>query len=523
MRFAEILLLLQIVVVVLVASSGKLRIPYPILLVLGGLLLSFVPGLPRLQLNPDVVFLLFLPPILHYSAMATEWREFRRYFSAIAVLAVVLVVFTSGVVAVVAYYWLGLPWEIGLILGAIVSPPDAIAATAVMRTMRVPRALSTIVEGESLINDAAALVLYQFAITGLLKDSFTLAGSGVAFFLVGGGGLLLGLALGWISTQARRLLSGSPAALMVVIMTPFFVYTTADVLGVSGVLATVASGLYIAQAGIAYIAPALRMQARAIWEAVVFLINGLAFILIGLQLPHVSEGLTVTVGEGHLALQAGVICLAVMAARFLFILPGYGLLRLWSHRHPLAHPRTVGWRGSVFVSWTGMRGIVSLAAALAVPLTLNSGKPFPYRQEILFVSFSVVVVTLVVQGLTLPGLIRLLKLKATDDDSHEETQALLAMTDTALKELELVRQVETIPPHFETFLRQRYLELQESARRDAGEGATEMMAYADRVRILRRLLAAERRQLMHLRQTGEIGDELFMRLLSRLDHRELIL
>jgi CPA1 family monovalent cation:H+ antiporter len=523
-KYAELILVLQLVTAALIFFAGRMRISYPVFLVIGGLVLSFIPMGPHPQLNPDIVFLLFLPPILYYSALLADWREFRANLSVITALAVALVLFTTGLVAVVAHYWMGLPWAFGLILGAIISPPDAVAATAVIQTLRVPTSLSTIIEGESLVNDATALVVYQFAIGSVVRGHFTAVGIGRAFVLEVVGGLILGLVLGWLSLHARRLLRDSPVAIMLAITTPFFIYITGQVLGVSGVLATVAAGLYVGHVGLGLITPALRMQTRAIWDAVVFMINGFAFVLIGLQLPHVAEGLRSSGTLGSLTAQAIVICIAVVAARFLFILPGYGLIRYWrSRHHPTLQRPPLGWRGAVLVSWAGMRGIVSLAAALAVPLTLSDNTDFPYRQEIIFVSFFVIVYTLIAQGLSLPFFIHRLHLDTANDDHVEEARATLAMANTALQELESIRAHEKLPDYFEAYLRQRYLELQESANRDAGQASPDYLDYPGRARIWRLLLEAERRQLLHLRNTAQISDPVFVRLLGRLDHREATL
>jgi CPA1 family monovalent cation:H+ antiporter len=524
MEYAELILVLQLIVAALVFCAARLRVSYPVFLVLGGLVLGCLPSTFSPELDPDIVFLLFLPPILYYSALLTDWREFRINLGAIFALAVALVLFTTFLVAGVAHYWMGLPWAIGLILGAIVSPPDAVAATAVIQTLRIPTSLSTIIEGESLVNDATALVVYQFAVFSLLSGHFSLRGIGRAFIFAALGGIAVGLVFGWISLHARRLLRNSPVAIMVAITTPFCIYVFGQMVGVSGVLATVAAGLYVGHNGLSAITPAIRMQTRAVWDAVVFIINGFAFILIGLQLPHVVAGLHASGTLSRLLVQSAVICVAVVAARFLFILPGYGLIRAWRHhRHPEQHRTPIGWRGAVLVSWAGMRGIVSLAAALSVPLVLNDNSPFPYRQQVIFVSFFVIVATLVLQGLSLPMFIHRLHLETTEDDRADEARAQLAMAETALQELEVIRHEEKLPDYFEAYLRQRYLELQESSRRDAGERHPDHLDYPGRARVWRRLLEAERRQLLHLRNTAQINDAMFLRLLTRIDHREATL
>lgn len=524
MKYAELILLLQIAVVILVVWAGRLRVSYPVFLVLGGLVLSCIPGIPSPQLDPKIVFLLFLPPILHYAALLTDWRAFRANLGAISSLAVALILFTTTLVAAVAHYWIGVPWAIGFILGAIISPPDAVAATAVIATLRLPVSLGTIIEGESLVNDATALVIYQFAVAAVIENHFSLPAAIGSFALAGGGGIALGLVLGYFSLRARLAVQNSSVSIMIMLMSPFCVYVLAELAGVSSVLATVTAGLLVTQMGLTRLPSATRIQVRAIWDALVFFINGFAFVLIGLQLPHVAGGLHAEGRLGILTLQAAVICFAVIAARFLFILPGYGLIRVWRHHHhPSLAPAALGWRGAILVSWAGMRGIVSLAAALAVPFAFDEHTAFPYREEIIYVSFFVIVVTLVLQGLSLPMFIHYLHLETSEDDLAGEARAQLAMADTALKELELVRQQEKLPDYFESFIRQRYAELQESARRDAGDLPADHFTYPGRIRVWQRLIEAERRQLLHLHNTAQINETSFRRLLSRLDHREATL
>jgi CPA1 family monovalent cation:H+ antiporter len=385
-----------------------LRLAYPILLVVGGLLLSLQPWAPRYELPPQVVLLVFLPPLLYAAAFNTEWRAFRTQLRAISLLAVGLVAFTTVLVAAACHYLLDFPWPVGLVLGAIVSPPDAVAATAITQRIKVPRIVATILEGESLVNDASALVLYKLAIVAAVSGAVAWWEVGSQFLFVGVGGVAVGLigAVAVIELHRflnRRNLADTKITITLTLLTPYFVYLPAEHLHVSGVLAAVAAGLWVGSRCERVFTHDLYTEARAVWEMVEFVLNGVIFILIGFQLPLILDGLSAGATDvGRLSVAAAVISGVVIVARILWVFPGAYLPR-WMDRKLLGKGDLYpAWQNVTVVAWTGMRGVVSLAAAMAL------ARDFPHRNEVLFLTFWVIFATLVGQGLTLPLLIRVL-------------------------------------------------------------------------------------------------------------------
>lgn len=417
----EVILALLGVAVALGVLARRLRVPYPILLVCGGLVLSLQRWAPDVKLDPQVVFLLFLPPLLYSAAFHTAWRDFRRHLRAITLLAVGLVVCTATVVAAVAHYWIGMPWAAGFVLGAIISPPDAVAAVAVMRFVRVPKAVVSILEGESLVNDASALVLLRLAIATVGASTFSLADAAGQFLLVSAGGVLVGLIGGWAVIQLHRWLDArdladSKLTITITLLTPFAVYLPAEHMHVSGVLAAVTAGLWVGNRCEQVFTHELYVEARAVWEWIEFLLNSLIFILIGFQLRTILKGISDTHPPEQLFAYAVGISGVVIVVRLLWMYPGAYLPRLLFRHIREGEPRPSP-RAVFVVGWTGMRGVVSLAAALAIPLTVG-GQPFPHRDLIQFLTFWVIFATLVGQGLTLPLVIRwtgVSKLAAAED------------------------------------------------------------------------------------------------------------
>src|SRR5471032_92600 len=389
-NIADIFVGLLLTVAVLAMLARKLHIPYPILFVIGGLLLGWLPGLPKVTLNPELVFFLFLPPLLFPAALFTSWRDFRLNLRPISLLAIGLVLFTTVAVAYLAHYFMHLPLAAGFVLGAIISPPDAIAATAIAERLKVPRRIVTILEGESLVNDATALVAYRFAVLAVTTGSFSLAHAGGQFFVVGIGGILTGLAIGWLAQQFHKRVDDAPIEITVSLLTPFAAYLVADDLGVSGVLAVVTAGLYLGRRLPELLTFKTRLQGGPVWEMVEFLLNGFVFILIGLQLPQVLHALSShDISIHQLIGYALFISLAVILIRILWVFPAAYLPRLLfkgiRDRDP--YPK---WQHVTIIAWTGMRGVVSLAAALAIPLTMDGtpdSPPFVDRDLILFLTF----------------------------------------------------------------------------------------------------------------------------------------
>lgn len=420
----ELVLALLAVVVALAVAARRMGVAEPILLVVGGLILGLQPWAPGVHLDPQVVFLLFLPPLLYGAAFRTEWPDFRAQLRAITMLAVGLVLFSATAVAVVAHYVVGLPWAAGFVLGAIVSPPDAVAAVAVTKRLRVPKLIITILEGESLVNDASALVLLRVAVAAVATGAFSLADAGAQFVVASFGGIVLGLAGGWLVVRLHAWLerkdrSDAKIAITVTLLTPYAVYLTAEHLHLSGVLAAVAAGLWVGNRCEEVFSHALYEEARAVWEWVEFLLNGLIFILVGFALRDILDNLSGEHSPDELAVYAAAVVGAVVAARLAWMFPGaYG--PRWCDRYLFGRTDVVypPWQNVTVVGWTGMRGVVSLAAALSLPLLTEDKKPFPGRDLIQFLTFCVIFATLVGQGLTLPLLIRGLGVTAPPDEDN---------------------------------------------------------------------------------------------------------
>ena len=531
----EAILILLAAVAALATLAARLGVPYPILLVLGGLVLGFVPGLPRPELKPDVVFLLFLPPLLYVSAIFTSWRDFRANLRPISLLAVGLVLMTTCVVAAVAHWAVGLPWAAAFVLGAIVSPTDAIAATAVAQRLGVPRRIVTILEGESLVNDATGIVAYRIAVGAVVAGTFSLWQAGLQFIVGAVGGIAVGLAVGWAILWVRRHVSEDPSVQNTIsLLTPFTAYLLAEEpshyawkellhlpgeFAFSGVLSVVATGLYLGRRGPYVIAAETRLQGYAFWELVTFLLNGLIFALIGLQLSGIVGRLS-EFSVGDLLLYAGIISLTVILVRFLWVFPATYVPRWVSRslreRDPSPSPRAV-----TVIAWTGMRGVISLAAALALPLTVEGGAPFPGRDLILFLTFSVILATLVVQGLSLPALIRGLGLEDDGSQEREEVEGRIEVAQAALARIEELVLEDWVREDTAERMRglYNYRRSRFSARFDGDEDGIEERSAAYQ-RFTRELLRAQRRTLIQLRNEGRISDEVMHRIEHDLDLEE---
>ncbi len=397
------------------------------------MLLGWIPGLPKVTLNPELVFF-SLPPLLFSAALFTSWHDFRANIRPISLLDIGLVLFTTVTVAYLAHYFMHLPLAVGFVLDAIISPPDAIAATAIAERLKVPRRIVTILEGESLVNDATALVAYRFALAAVATGSFSLGHASGQFFIVATGGILTGWAIGWLAQQFHMRVDDAPIEITVSLLTPFVAYLSAERLGVSGVLVVVTAGLYLGRRMPELLTFKTRLQGGPVWEMVEFLLNGVVFILIGLQLPEVLHALSShDIPIHQLVWFALFISLAVILIRMLWVFPAAYLPRFLfkSIRDRDPYP---SWRHVTIIGWTGMRGVVSLAAALAIPLSMDGtpdGQSFPYRDLILFLTFNVILATLVVQGLSLPLLIRWLGVKDDGSMEKEEREARLKANQAA--------------------------------------------------------------------------------------------
>jgi CPA1 family monovalent cation:H+ antiporter len=513
----ETVLLLLAVVLALVTLAQRVHVPYPILLVLGGLILSLLPVVPVVPLHPDLVFLIFLPPILWSAAYFTSLRDFVDNFRPIALLAVGLVLATSAAVAVIARLIVpGLSWPVAFALGAIVSPSDTVAATAVARRLGLPHRLVTILEGESLINDATALVLYRGAVAAAVSGGVAPDGIATQFVVAAVGGVALGFGVGVLTRWALRFTSDSLAAIAVTLLAPYAAWIVGDRFHTSAVLACVAGGLYVRPTFSEVVTPATRLQARAVWDLLVFVLNGLIFILLGLQLASIREA-GLTAPWGTLLLHGAAISATAIVVRLLWV-PLTAVLSPLAG--PPAGPREPvrRWRAVLVLGWAGMRGIVSLAAALALPLTTASGERFPFREEIIVLAFAVILSTLVVQGLTLSPLIRALRLGQDATLEAEEAHARETAARAALARLDEVALAPWARRDQVERLRALYAQrLARSSPLLQGADAAARQALASHRRLRHATLDAERQAVVALRDEGVISDEVLHRLEQELD------
>jgi CPA1 family monovalent cation:H+ antiporter len=515
----ELLQLLALLVVVggLMVAAPLLRVPYPILLVLGGLAVAFVPGLPRIELPPELVLIAFLPPLLYSAAFFTSLRDLRANLRPISLLAVGLVLATTLTVALVAHAAIGLPWNAALVLGAIVSPTDPVAATSIARRLGIPGRVVTIVEGESLVNDAVALVAYRVAVAAVVAGSFSLWESSARLVVAAVGGVAIGLAVGYVVAAVRRRLDNPLSEITVSLLTAYIAYLPAEALGVSAVLAAVTAGIYLGWHAPKLIGVQTRLQGAAVWEVLVFVMNSVLFVLVGLQLPFVVDGLA-EYSTAELLGYAALVALVVVATRIAWVFPfTYG--PRWASRRIRDRGPSPAWRSTALVAWTGMRGAVSLAAALAIPLETDAGTPFPERDLIIFLAFGVILVTLVGQGLSLPPLIRLLGIEEDRRHEKEEVKARLAAAEAALARLEELVEEEWVRDDTAERLRGAYrFRLDRfAARFDHGDdGAIEERSLSYQ-RLRRELLEAERAAVVQLRNDGAINDDVMRRVERDLD------
>jgi Na+/H+ antiporter len=520
MHPVEAVLALLVPTTVLAAVAKRISVPYPIVLVIGGSVLAFVPGLPAPRLDPQLVFLLFLPPILYAAAYFTSWRDFKGSLVSISLLAVGLVAATAAAVAVAFHAVVpALGWPAAFVLGAIVSPPDAVAATAIARRLRLPRRIVTILEGESLVNDATGLVLLKFATAAAVTGVFSAGAAAADFVLLVVGGIAVGVAVGSLFARLERFLDDSVLAGTASLLVSFLTYIGAERLHVSGVLAVVTAGLIQGRAVPRLWTPRMRVEATAFWETVVFVLNALIFVLIGLQLPSIAAGVArfpwPTVVDAVFAVLA-----AAVGVRLLWMFPGAYMPRLLLPAYRAKNPYPP-WPWVLLAGWTGMRGIVSLAAALALPARIATGAPFPGRDLILIVTFAVIFATLVVQGLTLPSVIRWLAIGTDTASGLEERQARRALAEAGLSRVDTLAEEHVLPAHQIHSVRQEFVD---RLRQLVREGPEERLPAStpERIRWLRlESLGAQREKLLALREEEAIGDDVLHRLQSELDLEEM--
>lgn len=431
-----LILALFFVMALLYILSQRLKISYPIFLVIGGLLISFIPGIPEIKVNPDLVFLIFLPPLLFEAAWYSSWNQLWKWRRSILVLGFGLVIATSAAIAYFSIHIIpGFTLALGFLLGGIISPPDAVAATSVLKGMQVPRRGLTILEGESLVNDAASLTIFRFAIAAILTSNFVLQKAVVDFMVLSVMGVFVGLVIAHILYLVMRYwVKASSIITPMTLIAPYLMYTVAEQFKWSGVLSVVSGGLFLSFRSNDFLNFNTRMQTKEVWATVGFLLNGFVFILIGLELPVIIDGL----GEYSLKeaiYYALLISLIVIAIRIVLVYISAFAPR-WLSKNTREREKSPGLKLPFIIGWAGMRGVVSLASALAIPLTLDDGTAFPHRNIILFITFVVILVTLVFQGLTLPFFIKLLKVEEVDEHIPEEQQIESIRLELAKKQIE---------------------------------------------------------------------------------------
>ncbi len=538
MHGLELAVIMLTVAAALRVLAGRLNLPHPVLLVLAGLALAAIPGLPRIELEPDTLFLLFIPPLLYWASLTTSLRDFRAQLWPIARYGTLVVLLTIAVVAGVAHALLPeITWPAAFVLGAIVSPPDPVAAVAVMRRLGAPRRIVTLLEGEGLVNDATALVAYRIGVAAVVTGTFSPGHAALQLLVTGAGGVAVGLGMGWLIGQVRRRTPKFPIVENTIsLLTPFLVYIPADYLGLSGVLAVVAVGLYLGRLGPRVVSAATRVQAESMWTMIQFLLESLIFMLVGLELRFVlkalgSHPLVELVGYGAL------VALAAIVVRLVYTFAAVLLLRFGRRRQ--GRPVEPSWREATFVGWTAMRGGDSLVIALALPLQTAAGRPFPARDLIVFLTFAVIFDTLVLQGLTLKPLLRWLGLEDGGELDDEEAHARRVAAEVGLRRLEDEGRRDGVDAAALDYLRRKYAGRVDrwSARDRAAHGADdpEHRALAGRDgagaereatgyrRLRSAMIDAERRAIIDLRDQGAIGDEVLRRVQRDLDLETMLL
>lgn len=518
-------ILLILIIVGLVMTAQKLRVAYPIILVLGGLVLSFTQSFSAITIEPDLVFLIFLPPLLYEAAWQTSWKEFWKWRRVIMSFAFPIVILTSTIVAFVSQAIIpGFTWALGFLLGGIVSPPDAISATTIMRSVHAPKTLVSIAEGESLLNDASSLIVFRFALAASITGQFVLREAATSFVAVVVMGILIGLAIGMVVYMIHRYLPTTTSIDIVLsFLTPYCMYYAAEHFKFSGVLAVVSGGLFLSNRRQTMFNHLSRIQGANVWSTVGFVLNGLVFLLIGLQLPSIvarldMDSLYKAIGYGLL------ISLTLMITRLVCTLGASVFTRFMSHFITVANDNP-GWRGPVILGWAGMRGVVSLAAALSIPVMIGQNQPFPQRQLILLITFVVILVTLVFQGFTLPWVIKKVKIEADPGHIPEEKQAAIIQSKLAKIALEFLatnypaelvsnKHVENLKNRFEanhTYFSSVY-------KNGLPEPAADVMAEHEHISL--ELLNTQRNLLDRMNHKREFDEDIIRKYLYLLDLEE---
>jgi monovalent cation/hydrogen antiporter len=514
-----VLFMLAVLAAVAVAAN-RLNLAPSILLVVAGIGMALVPGLPPVRLAPEVVLLVILPPLIYSAGVAMSWREFKYNLRPIGLLAFGCVVFTTCAVAVAAHYLFDFNWATGFVLGAIIAPPDVVAPLAIARRLGIPRRLAVVLEGEGLANDATALILYRFAVVAVATGVFSIEKASGTFILIVVGEILYGIGIGWLSLRLRQWAHEPRVEITLSLMTPYLSYWVPAHLGGSGVLATVACGLYVSWNGPLIISSATRLQGIFFWDLTVYLIEGLVFLLTGLQTRALIEQ-TQAFSIRELLVATAWTTLIIIAARFIWIFPAVYIPR-WVSKSLAKRDPSPPWQQPFFLSFTGIRGVVSLAAALAIPYTLDNGQPFPHREMILFITFGIIIVTLVGQGLMLPYVVEWLGLTSIGKQERiAEIQAEIAGRQAALDEmknkLDQFIEERELPDEVANLLRTRNESRAQTLPVDLNDGLENKRLS---VQVKRELIDAERTFIFQLLRDGKITDEARRRIEYELDLEE---
>ena len=518
----EVIIFLLFVIVAFSVIVEKLKIPQSIMLVFVGLALGFIPQVPDVILKPEVVFLVFLPPLLFTAAWKLSWHNFKTERRPVISLATGLVFFTTVAIAIVAHYFIpGFSWQLAFVLGAIISPPDAVAATSITKGLNLNKRITTILEGESLVNDASALVAYRYAIASVVTGGFVLWQASLQFLWVAAGGVLVGLILGRCLNWVHKQIHNDPTIdVALTLLTPYIAYLIAEHFHLSGVLAVVAAGLFLSFRSSETFSYQTRMQANSFWETIEFLLNGFVFILIGMQLPAILEDIEKSSLLGAFGYGLLITTVAI-AVRIIWVFPSMWL----SNKRKKNEKDKVDWRDIAIISWTGMRGVVSLASALAIPLTLANGKDFPQRDMILFITFCVIFLTLVVHGLSLKIIITFFKMSPDIlKEQHEENTVRKLISSEAIEFIDKNVANTEIEDEAVQRLKSKYeLNLRSASGRLAKQTHAHISAKSfllQYARAQKKVLDFERSKLIQLHKDGAAGSEIIKKLEYELDIEE---
>jgi CPA1 family monovalent cation:H+ antiporter len=516
----QTVLFMMAVLAAVAVAAKRLSVAPTILLVVAGLGIALVPGLPKVELAPEVVLLAILPPLIYSAGVAMSWRDFKFNLRPIALLAFGCVIFTTCAVAAAAHYLLKFDWAVGFLLGAIISPTDVVAPLAIARKLGLPRRIVVVLEGEGLANDATALVLYRFAVVAVSAGTFSFGEAAGEFVLIVVGEILYGLAVGWLSLRLRQWAHEPRVEITLSLMTPYLAFWVPSHLGGSGVLATVACGLYVSWNGPRLIPSATRLQGIFFWDLIVYLIEGLVFLVTGLQARTLIEQ-TQRFELHDLMVATAWTTLIVIVARYIWVFPATYIPRWVSSRLRKRDP-SPPWQPVFFLAFTGMRGVDSLAVALAIPYVVASGQPFPHRDLILFVTFGVIIVTLVGQGIMLPAVMRWLGLTKLGkierkDEIRRELRARQAALKQVEKRLEKAIKEHDLPGYAIDHLRTRNQSRLQIIPSNLTEDVDHMRRTA---KVKAELIEAERDFIYQLLRDGKITDEARRRIEYELDLEE---